>query len=261
MNIKNVALDLLILTLLISPLTNTCVGQTSAAEVGEAFVSQSSPATGLTHEDKTFPSPEFLQQLIDLVVENNPTLQSQRRIIAEIESIPIPEQIRETELTLKGGIGTSEDEDTHIIRVLPSAGLELEFPLYSPSKQRSILQQKIALNKELEQAKQRYSDLKNSTISDLLNKVARLSQLDKERENSAKLKSYLSDNLHSLEKQVKAGIIEPDDLWALSERIMSLDTKIYNLSSQLKALKWETAITLGGKEWQRLLQMLDEMGA
>jgi len=224
MNIKKALLGLLILTVLVSPLTSVWVG--------EALASQS---PSFAQEDKALPSAELLHQLIDLVVENNPTLQSQRRVIAEIELIPIPRRVWEVDLTLKGGIGTSEDEDTHIIRVLPSGSLGLEIPLYSPSKKRNILQQKIALNKELEQAKQRYSDLKNSTISDLLNKVARLSQLDKERENSAKLKSYLSDNLHSLEKQVKAGIIEPDALWALSERIMNLDTKIYSLSSQSEA--------------------------
>ncbi len=236
MNIKKAVVGFLILTLL------------------------ASPYLGWAKEDKTFPSAEALQQFIDFVVENNPILRSQKRIIVEMESIPLPERIWDADLTVKGGVGTKEDEDTHVMRIVPSVGLELEIPLYDPSKERDILQERVAFNEKLEQAKQKYNSLKNSIVSDLLNKVARLSQLDNEKENLIKLKSYLKDNLSSLEKQVKAGVEEPDTLWALNERIMNLDTKIYNLSSQFKALKWEIAITLGGEKWQKLLQLLDEIG-
>ncbi len=236
MNIKKAAVSLLILTLLIS----------------------SYP--GWAEEDRTFPSTEVLQQFIDFVVENNPILCSQRKIITEMESIPLPERFWDVDLTLKGGVGTAEDEDTHVIRTVPSVSLGLEIPLYDPSKKRDILQKRVAFNERLEQAKQKYSNLKNSIVSDLLNKVARLSQLDNEKKNLIKLKSYLKDNLSSLEKQVKAGVEEPDTLWALNERIMNLDTKIYNLSSQFKTLKWEIATTLGGEKWQELLQLLNEIG-
>ena len=215
---------------------------------------------GWAKEDRTFPSTEVIHQLINFVVENNPILRSQRKIITEIESIPLPEKIWDADLTLKGGLGTKEDEDTHVIRTVPSVSLALEIPLYDPSKKRDILQERVAFNENLEKTKQKYNDLKNSIVSDLLNKIARLSQLDNENKNLVKLKSYLKDNLSSLEKQVKAGVEEPDTLWALSERIMNLDTKIYNLSSQFKALKWEIANTLGGEKWQKLLQLLDEIG-
>ncbi|NQS90046.1 TolC family protein [Patescibacteria group bacterium] len=261
MSMKNIAVGLLIFTVLVSFPPDIWVGkvpsfQSVLSRVGEASASQLSL---FVEENETFPSTDLFQQLIDLVVENNPTLQSQRKIIAEIELIPIPKRFREISLTLRGGLGSEWDEYNRTVRMAPLARMELEIPLYNPSKQRNILEQKIAVNRELEQVKQRYSDLKNSIISDLLNRVAKLSQLNNEKKNLTELKTYLSDNLHSLEKQVKAGIIEPDTLWALTEKIMNLDTKIYNLSSQFKTLKWGTAATLGGGKWQKLLQMLDEI--
>jgi len=236
MNMKKVALGFLILTLLIFS------------------------HLGWAKEDRTFLSAEVIQQLIDFVVENNSILRSQRKIITEIESIPLPERIWDANLTLKGGLGTAEDENTYVIRTVPSVSLGLEIPLYDPSKKRDILQERVAFNENLEKTKQRYNDLKNSIVSNLLNKIARLSQLDNEKKNLVELKSYLKDNLSSLEKQVKAGVEEPDTLWALSERIMNLDTRIYNLSSQFETLKWEIATTLGGEKWQELLQLLDEIG-
>lgn len=235
MNIKKIAVAFLALTLIVSPHLSLA-------------------------EEKDFPSPELLQQLIDFVVENNPILQSQRKVVEQIESVPMPERVWETQLTFKGSVSTMVDEDTYTIRAVPSAGLELEIPLYDPSKKRSVLQQRIAFSEKLEQAKQKYSSLKNSIVSDLLDKVSKLSKLNNQKKNLIQLKSYLGSNLESLEKQVKAGVEEQDALWTLNERVMNVNTKIYNISSDIETLKWKTATTLGGKEWEKLLKMLDKVG-
>jgi len=226
--------------------------------IGET-VSQSPLTFVGTQKDNFFPDAQFLQQLINLVIENNSILQSQKRVISEMELIPLPQRVWETDLTLKGGIGTAEDEDTYEIRAVPSVGLELEIPLYSPSRQKDFLQEKLAFQQKLEQAKQQYSNLKNSIVSDLLTKVAKLSQLDNQKKNLIELRLYLNDNLSSLEKQVRAGVIKPEVLWTLREKVMNLNIQVYNLSSQLKTLQWEMALTLAGEKWPEFFQMLDKL--
>lgn len=49
------------------------------------------------------------------------------------------------------------------------------------------------------------------------------------------------------------------DLWQLSERIMDIETKIYNRSSELEILRREMAINLGGEKSNQLRQMLEQL--
>ena len=40
---------------------------------------------------------------------------------------------------------------------------------------------------------------------------------------------------------------------------MNVDTRIYNLSNELKILKREIAITMGGEKWSELKAMLNKL--
>ena len=54
-------------------------------------------------------------------------------------------------------------------------------------------------------------------------------------------------------------MIKAADLWQLSERIMDIETKIYNQSSELEILRREIAINLGGEKSSQLWQMLEQL--
>lgn len=199
----------------------------------------------------------LLQELVELVVENNPVLQSQRRLIKEIESLPFPSGTWDLNLTLSGGV--TRDVLTGGGEIVPVGMVGLSFPLYSPSKKRELLQEKLTRKKELEEAKQKYIELKNSIVSDLLNKITKMSHLQNERKNLVRLKSYLEENIEVVREGVKTGAEKINVLWTLKERIMNLETKINNLSYEVEILKWKTAVTLGGERWQKLLGRLEKL--
>jgi len=200
-----------------------------------------------------------LQQIIDLVVENNPTLQSQRSLLEEIQALPNPGKGLDFEVSLRGGIATYVDEDTQEIWAGPSGSAGLEIPLFSSSKRRDRIMDWLTYTKELEKAKQDYLRLKNSIISELLTKLNKLFYLENEKKKLEELKSFLTSNIESLKEQVKAGVIKAADLWELTERIMDTETKIYNRLSELEILKREIAINLGGEKSEKLKQMLEEL--
>lgn len=208
---------------------------------------------------ENLPRKDFLQQVIELVLENNPILQSQRNIIEEIQALPKPGGLN-AQFTLIGGASTQIDEDTNEIYVAPSAGIKLEIPLFSFSRRREVLADRLILTKELEKAKQEYHRLKDSIISGLLGQLDKLSQLRNERENLEELKSFLNSRVEALKNQVKAGVAEPSDLWEITERIMNTNIRIQNISSELKNLKRGIALSLGGEKWPELLEMLDQVG-
>ena len=83
--------------------------------------------------------------------------------------------------------------------------------------------------------------------------------LKNELEAQERLLSLLQYNLEALKKQVEAGVTMPSSLWAMSERIITTETKIANLLSNLDTLKRETAVNLAGTRWQELLEMLNEI--
>jgi len=207
------------------------------------------------------PQKDILQQIIDLVVENNPTLQSQRRLLKQIQALPHPGKGLDLQLSLKGGWSTYVDEDEREIYTAPSYGMGIEIPLLSSSKRKERIKDKLTYTKEQEKAKQDYLRLKNSVTSELLSKLNRLSQLQNEKKNLEELKSFLSSNTESLKRQIEVGVVKVSDLWELRERIINLSTKIYNLSSELEILKREIAINLGGEESEELKAMLNELSS
>ena len=192
---------------------------------------------------------DILQQIIQLVVENNPILESQRGFIDTIEEMPEP------------GAGFINLEELQS-RSRPVGEEGMETPLLSLSaviQVETFVQTKLDREKTLAQAKQSYENLKASLISNLMAKVTEMAKLENQRENLEELKSFLEARRDSLEKQVKAGIKEPSALFDAKERVMQTSLGIKNAASELEILKLETAISLGGKKWEDLLDLLNEV--
>jgi hypothetical protein len=204
---------------------------------------------------------DIVQQIIDLVVENNPTLQSQRNLLEQIQALPDPGKGVDFQLSLRGGITTYASEDTQQVWTGPTGGVGLEIPLFSSSRRKERIMDQLTYAKELEKAKQDYLRLKNSIISELLAKFNKLFQLENEKKKLEELRFFLSSNIESLKQQVKAGVIKAADLWELTERIMDIETKIYNRSTEFGILKRELAINLGGEKSEELRQMLEQLSA
>jgi len=202
---------------------------------------------------------DILQRIINLVVEDNPTLQSQRSLLEQIQALPNPGKGLDFEVSLRGGMATYVDEDDREIWAGPSAGVGLEIPLFSSSRLKDRIMARLTYAKELEKAKQDYLALKNSIISELLSKLKKLFQLENEKKKLEELKSFLISNTETLREQVETGVIKANDLWELTERIMDTETNIYNRSSELELLKREIAINLGGEKSEELRQMLEEI--
>ncbi len=202
---------------------------------------------------------DLLQQIIDLVVENNPTLQSQRRLLDQIQALPDPGKGIDIQLSVRGGLTTYADENDQAIWFGPTGGVGLEIPLFSSSRRRERIMDQITYAKEVEEAKQDYFDLKNSIVSELLRKLRQVSGLQNEKRKLEELTSFLASNVKSLKQQVKTGVIKAADLWELTERIMDTEASIYNQSTELNVLRREIAINFGGEKSVQLRQMLEQL--
>jgi outer membrane protein TolC len=214
---------------------------------------------GSAKAEKLTPKGDMLQEIIDLVVENNPTLQSQKSLLDQIQALPDPGKGFDFQLNVRGGVTAYVDEYSQEIWVGPTGGVVMEIPLFNSSRRRERIMSRLTYAKELEKARQDYLALKNSIVSELLTKLKKLFQLENEKKKLEQLKSFLSSNSESLEQQAKTGVIKAADLWQLSERIMDIETKIYNQSSELEILRREIAINLGGEKSSQLWQMLEQL--
>jgi hypothetical protein len=215
--------------------------------------------TGWGKTEELTANGDILQRIINLVVEDNPAVQSQRSLLEQIQALPNPGKGLDFEVSLRGGMATYVDENDREIWAGPSASVGLEIPLFSSSGRKNRIMTRLTYAKELEKAKQDYLALKNSIISELLNKLKKLFVLLNEKKKLEELKSFLSSNTEAVREQVKTGVIKANDLWELTERIMDTETNIYNRSSELELLKREIAINLGGEKSGRLRQMLEEL--
>lgn len=185
-----------------------------------------------------------IEKIIELIVENNPTLQSQRDLIKEIEDMPAP------------GSGFIDIEALESVTKTETGGIQT--PLLSMTQLEDIRNAMLARKEMLEKARQTYESLKKSLLTELLTNLAELSKLENKKKSLTQLESFLGSRAESLTQQVKAGLQQPSTLYDLTERIMNTSMEVENTIEEIKALKLQTAITIGGNKWKELLQMLDE---
>lgn len=191
------------------------------------------------------PEKDPLQRIIELVVENNPTLQSQRSLIKEIQKVPKP------------GTGFIDIESLEAGSETEAAGIKT--PLLSMSQLEEIRDKRLKRRETLEKARQAYESLKKSLLTELLTSFADLSKLENKKKSRSQLQSFLRNRAESLSKQVKAGLERPTTLFDLTERIMNTSLEVENTIEELKSLKLQIAITMGVDKWQELLSLLDEV--
>jgi len=207
------------------------------------------PATAFSQTQEEVHPADILQQIIQLVEENNPILESQRSLINTIQQTPEP----------GAGFINLEELQSSTRRVGEEG---VEAPLLSLSEVIQVeqfVQRKLDREKTLAEAQQTYENLKQSLISNLMAKTTEIAKLKNQRENLEELKSFLERRRDSLEKQVKAGIKQPGVLFDLTERLMKTNLEAKNASREREILKLEIAISLGGKKWKDLLNLLNKV--
>jgi len=207
-----------------------------------------SPAAWTQDEPERQPQPpqrDPLQRMIELVVENNPILQSQRDFIQEIEEMPEP------------GAGFIDLETLGVGSETEAAGIKT--PLMSMTQLEEIRGKMLQRKETLEKARQAYESLKKTLLTELFTHHMDLSKLRNKRNSLNQLESFLRNRAESLSQQVKAGLEKPTTLFDLTERIMSTSMEVENTTEELRILKLQMAITLGGEKWGDLLGLLDEL--
>jgi hypothetical protein len=207
------------------------------------------PATALSQAEEQVQPGYLFQQIIQLVEENNPILESQRSLINTIQRAPDP----------GAGFINLEELQSSTRRVGEEG---VETPLLSLSEVIQVeqfVQRKLDREKTLAEAQQTYENLKQSLISNLMAKMTHIAKLKNQRENLEELKSFLERRQDSLEKQVKAGIKQPGILFDLTERLMQVNLEAKNAAREGEILRLETAISLGGKKWEDLLTLLNKV--
>ena len=207
------------------------------------------PAAAFSQTEEEVQRADILQQIIQLVEENNPILESQRSLINTIQRAPDP----------GAGFINLEELQSSTRRVGEEG---VEAPLLSLSEVIQVeqfVQRKLDREKTLAEAQQTYENLKQSLISNLMGKMTQIAKLKNQRENLEELKSFLERRRDSLEKQVKAGIKQPGILFDLTERLMQANLETKNATREQEILRLETAISLGGTKWEDLLALLNKV--
>jgi len=192
---------------------------------------------------------DVLQQIIQMVVENNPILGSQRSYINTLQQMPEPGAGFIDLEKLQSQSYRMGEEGTEVPLLSLSQAIQVE----------TIREKKIEREKTIAQANQTYENLKQTVLFNLMTKITEMTKLKNKKKNLEGLKSFLETRQNSLEKQVKAGVQEPTTLYDLMERVMQTTLDLENTTEELRILKLETAVALGGEKWEDLLNLLDKV--
>ena len=187
---------------------------------------------------------QLFWNMINIIVENNSSLISQRSLIEEVQKMPKP-----------GEGFISIDEITTV-----SSDKGNEITAFIGLTQVEDIRNRWLLRKEkLENARQKYDNMKKNLISELSAKVTEISSLQNQKESLEELRLFLEERADALDKQIKAGVEKLDTQFDLKERIMQVEVDIKNTSEKLDVLKLEAAINLGDERWLEMLELLNRM--
>ena len=188
---------------------------------------------------------DLLKKMIDMVIENNPGLKSQRNLISEIESMPRPgEGFIDSDEFIKTGSNDSE----------------LGSPFLTISQTEEIRRLILERRSMIEEAMQKYENKKKSLTSSFLGKVTEIVGLKNKAANLEEMKTFLNDRIATMKIQAKTGITEPAALYGLMERVMQAELEIENTSAALEIARLESAVNFGGDKWLELMDLLDRIG-
>ncbi len=200
---------------------------------------------------------DLLDRMIRIVMDNNPTLQSQQALVRTGEGVALPRS-RFSLSSASVNVGsTFWNADTNTFEVTPGATLGFAFSFADPARALSGYN----LEKAKADAKAQLEATRNDLVKALLDGVGEIVKLDNKRKSLKDLQAYLEDLADAIEKQGKAGIVETDKLWDLRERIMGTRSDARDAENQLEILKLQTARTLAGPGWQDLLALLERLTA
>ncbi len=200
---------------------------------------------------------QIIQQMLRIVLENNPTLASQQELVRESEKLPdIRSRIALTGMSFS--FATSYyDPDTGAFRVYPAATLGTSISISDPARAMNAYN----LKKAREEARQEYQKTRSYLIADLLSAVRDILAWQNKAASLEKLKVYLEDYSDLVEKQVRAGAASPDadKLWNLRERIIGIEVEMQDLRDRRSTMQLEAALRLGGEAWQELLDLFGQL--
>ena len=199
---------------------------------------------------------QIIQRMLNIVLENNPTLASQAQLLRESEKLPAPRG----GIALSGmslSLGTAYPDTGSSSQVLPAVMLGTSLSIADPARTLNAFN----LKKAREEAHQQYLKIKNELVADLLSTVRELSKLSRHRQSQEKLKAYLQDYTDLIDKQVRAGAASPelDKLWDLKERLLGVEAEIEDAENQLGTIRLEAALRLAGDSWGELLELLSRL--
>jgi hypothetical protein len=202
-------------------------------------------------------SSEILERMIPIVMENNPTLASQNELVRASSGFPKRGPTFAL-TTLNVTAGTSYwDLSVGSFRFVPSLTAGVSFSIGDPVRIMSYYN----LKAEREQARQQYLKIKDSAVADLFASAREILKLKSQGRSLQKLKTYLEEYTDLIERQVKAGVTQPatDQLWALKERAIGIETEIRDVDDQLNTKKIEAAMRLAGEAWRDLLALFEQL--
>ncbi|OHD76106.1 MAG: hypothetical protein A2V99_03575 [Spirochaetes bacterium RBG_16_67_19] len=201
---------------------------------------------------------ESIQRMLQIVLDNNPTLASQAALLRESEKLPAPRGgVALTGISFS--IATSYyDPDTGSFYIRPAATLGASLSIADPARALNAYN----LKKAREEARQEYLRIRNSLVADLFSTMRELLGLGNKGASLERLKAYLEDYSNLVEKQVRAGTASPDvdKLWNLRERIIGIEVEMQDARNRQSTLQQEAAMRLGGEAWQELFDLLDQLG-
>lgn len=199
---------------------------------------------------------KLLQRALSLIMEANPLLQSQQRIIDKYKVLTIPEG-KDISMDLKTSLGsTIEDGD---LMAEPEIGVGIFLPLFSPSSELKTEKEKIRRVESLESNVQEYEQMKEELVTGFTARVSELVELVHRFEGKKRFLQTLYQRQDKLRDLINTGVAEPKSMWELDEKINTIEIEVADLKSNQIILINKIGENFGGSKKQEVKNVLTKI--
>jgi len=181
--------------------------------------------------------PDQIEAATALVLRVNPVIVQERQALAE--------QSRQRDWQARLTLRYASEGADESMRTEPSAGLQVEIPLFDRARALEVQKARLALQRQ-----------RDGVLAEFLGRMETLCATSAEVSELDNSRQFYRDRLQYRQEQVREGLQAADSLWQETEEAQQAEHAFRRKRGELSAMQQTVARRFGGGQWKRLQALL-----
>ncbi len=192
------------------------------------------------------------QKLVSFVLQHNPLLVSQARVVEQARNVSAPRSSSGV-TGLDFGVSAGQwSNSSNTYGYAPTASFGVTIAIDQPSRALDILR----IRQQKEEAQQQLERMRVQVLKDLFDRTSEILRLQAQIANQENLRRHIEVSRNMLAQQSRDSMTVMDRLMTVQEKLSDIEVQLQDAKNKLRSSEMDAAVTLGGADWHELFNLL-----